>query len=135
MAQDKGTPPLNANVSVTITVTMGSMEAPTWDESYDGRTYTVPETQQMGYPIAKMSATSSVPPPLDGVSFSIVKPDGSTTQVLGNFRIVSSDKEMKLKLNRQLNYTENHSYTLRLRAEVCSDFYSPHNKVRRGLLE
>jgi hypothetical protein len=37
---------------VNIKVTTGDQPAPTWDEDYNGRSYTVNETEQVGYKIA-----------------------------------------------------------------------------------
>ncbi|XP_071177027.1 neural-cadherin-like isoform X2 [Mytilus edulis] len=113
--EDKGIPPLHSTVLVNIDVTTGDQPAPTWDDNYNGQSFTVNETEQVGYKIATFYASSNVPPPLDGVSFAIVDSNGQPRQSAGNFRVEGRDNYMNLRLNGPLNYKINNTYTLRLR--------------------
>ncbi|XP_061162553.1 neural-cadherin-like [Saccostrea echinata] len=115
MAKDKGIPPLSSNATITITLTTGNQNPPTWNDNYEGQTYTVNETSQIGFPIATFSATSHVDPPLDGVSFALVDSNGNSQQTVENFRVDSQDKTMKLKVANPLDVSVKSLYTLRLR--------------------
>ena len=103
---------------MNIKVTTGDQPAPTWDEDYNGRSYIVNETEQVGYKIATFYASSNVLPPLDGVSFAIVDSNGQPRQTSGNFRVESRSSKMNLRLFGPLNYRNNNTYSLRLRVTV-----------------
>lgn len=118
MAKDKGIPPLSSNATITITLTTGNQNPPTWNENYEGQTYLVNETSPIGYPIATFSATSHVDPPLDGVSFALVDSNGNSQQMVEDFRVDSHDRIMKLKVANQLDVSVKSLYTLRLRVTV-----------------
>ena len=118
MAKDKGLPPLNSNATITITLTTGDQDPPSWDEDYDGRIYTVQETAQVGFVIARLRATSHVPPPLDGVSFALIDSNGKPGPIAENFRVDASEKTVKLKVQSPLDFNSKNLYTLRLRVSV-----------------
>lgn len=118
MGKDKGIPPLSSNATITITLTTGNQNPPTWNENYEGQTYLVNETSPIGYPIATFSATSHVDPPLDGVSFALVDSNGNSQQMVEDFRVDSQDRTMKLKVANQLDVSVKSLYTLRLRVTV-----------------
>ncbi|KAK3086114.1 hypothetical protein FSP39_013724 [Pinctada imbricata] len=115
MAKDKGTPSLNSNATITITLTTGDQDPPTWDEDYDRNVYTVDETAQVGHVIARLRATSHVPPPLDGVSFALIDSSGNPSPIAENFRVDASENTVKLKVQSPLDFNIKNSYTLRIR--------------------
>lgn len=120
MAKDKGSPPLTSNATISITLTSGNQNPPTWNANYEGQTYLVNETSPIGYPIATFTATSHVDPPLEGVSFALVDSNGNSQQTVESFRVDSQDKTMKLKVANQLDVSMKSLYTLRLRVTVSN---------------
>lgn len=119
MAKDKGTPPLNSTVRVTVSLAASQGEVPTWDGSYDGTIYEVEETVPSGHTIAQFSANSNIMDPhLQGVSFALIKSDGSQSQFDDMFRISTSSNTVKLKLRGNLDYNIKNMYTVRLRVTV-----------------
>ncbi|XP_033753809.1 LOW QUALITY PROTEIN: neural-cadherin-like [Pecten maximus] len=116
MAKDNGNPPLNSTVRVTISLAASQGEVPTWDESYDGMVYVVEETVPSGHTIGRFTASSNIlDPQLQGVSFALIKSDGSQSQFDDMFRISTSSNLVKLKLRGNLDYNHKNMYTVRLR--------------------
>ncbi|KAK3581134.1 hypothetical protein CHS0354_033929 [Potamilus streckersoni] len=114
-AEDQGTPPLAATVKVTITITHRQNNPPTWDSDQYEREYLVNETAPIGHIIAMMSASSNMPAPYDGVTFSLIDPQGYPVQVFDVFRIDQMGNTVYLRLKGSLDFNVKNKYELRLR--------------------
>ena len=124
-AEDQGDPPLNAYVTVSISVIDRNNNPPTWDSNNYEREYVIKETAPIGYTIATMSASSNTPAPFDQVTFALIDSRDIPLQAIEPFRIHQDGSTVTLILKGTLNFNVQTRYELRMRVTV-STCITPH---------
>ncbi|PVD20719.1 hypothetical protein C0Q70_18878 [Pomacea canaliculata] len=117
MAKDKGVPPLNSTVSVTVNVIISSNKPPSFDKNYTGMVYTVNETAAQGFPIIQdITCNSNIDDPR--VDFQLADANSGTYDTSQFFYIRKSDSspnKATVYSNGVFDFETKQSHIVRLR--------------------
>ncbi|XP_025116175.1 neural-cadherin-like [Pomacea canaliculata] len=117
MAKDKGVPPLNSTVSVTVNVITSSNKPPSFDKNYTGMVYTVSEMAAQGVPIIQdITCNSNIDDPR--VDFQLADANSGTFDTSQFFYIRKSDSspnKATVYSNGVFDFETKQSHIVRLR--------------------
>ncbi|KAK7483025.1 hypothetical protein BaRGS_00025688, partial [Batillaria attramentaria] len=118
MAKDKGVPPRNSTVGVTVNIKSGSSRPPVWDPEWLNQNYVVPETIGAGQVvIPDLSCNSSVSN--TRVEFQLMRADGTPALQTEFFSIRANGNSVSVLSTGNFDYEKATQHTVRIR---CLNF-------------